>query len=229
MVDSFSSRESFNIIPQNKIEEILSDKPENRRIIFEEAAGVLKYKKRKEETLKKLGRTHENIDRVDMIIEELKNQVEPLEQASKKAKIYKETRDKLESLDVALMVSDITSFSEVLKNKKEELDKCTLEFESTNKENAKENTEIEKLKLESLKLDEKLSDLRSKHLKSKELLSELLSKKEMSIERSKYDKNSDEVKTRVISLRDKELKLSNDIVSLHLTAVNFKNIKVLLH
>ena len=214
MVDSFSSRESFNIIPQNKIEEILSDKPENRRIIFEEAAGVLKYKKRKEETLKKLARTHENIDRVDMIIEELKNQVEPLEQASKKAKIYKETRDKLESLDVALMVSDITSFSEVLKNKKEELDKCTLEFESTNKENAKENTEIEKLKLESLKLDEKLSDLRSKHLKSKELLSELLSKKEMSIERSKYDKNSDEVKTRVISLRDKELKLSNDIKSL---------------
>ena len=214
MVDSFSSRESFNIIPQNKIEEILSDKPENRRIIFEEAAGVLKYKKRKEETLKKLARTHENIDRVDMIIDELKNQVEPLEQASKKAKIYKETRDKLESLDVALMVSDITSFSEVLKNKKEELDKYNLELESVTKENTKENTEIEKLKLENLKLDEKLSDLRDKHLKSKELLSELLSKKDMSIERSKYDKNSDEVKERIISLRDRELKLSNDIKAL---------------
>ena len=213
-LDSGMGKYAFNIISQGEIEKVVNNSPYDRRVIFEEAAGALKYKKRKEETLKKLARTHENIDRVDMIIEELKNQVEPLEQASKKAKIYKETRDKLESLDVALMVSDITSFSEVLKNKKEELDKCTLEFESTNKENAKENTEIEKLKLESLKLDEKLSDLRSKHLKSKELLSELLSKKEMSIERSKYDKNSDEVKTRVISLRDKELKLSNDIKSL---------------
>ena len=214
LVDSFSSRESFNIIPQNKIEEILSDKPENRRIIFEEAAGVLKYKKRKEETLKKLARTHENIDRVDMIIDELKTQVEPLEQASKKAKIYKETRDKLESVDVALMVSDITNFSETLNVKKEELDKCNQELEILVKENTKENTEIEKLKLENMKLDEKLSELRNSHLKSKEVLSELLSKKDMSIERSKYDKNSDEVKERVISLRDKELSLSNEVKSL---------------
>ena len=69
-LDSMSSKESFNIIPQNKIDQILSEKPEDRRVIFEDAAGVLKYKKRKEETLSKLSKTHENIDRINLIISE---------------------------------------------------------------------------------------------------------------------------------------------------------------
>ena len=211
LVDSFSSKESFNIIPQNKIEEILSDKAENRRVIFEEAAGVLKYKRRKEETLKKLARTHENIDRVNMIIEELKTQIEPLETASKKALIYKENKEKLESVDIALMVKDITNYSELLKIKESDKEKYTLELASSSKEYTKSNTEIEKLKLENLHLEERINELRDKHLKSKELLSELLSKKELSIERSKYDKNSDDVKNRLISIKDEELKLSNEI------------------
>ena len=67
-LDSKSSKESFNIVPQNKIDQILSEKPEERRIIFEDAAGVLKYKKRKEESLSKLSKTHENIDRINLII-----------------------------------------------------------------------------------------------------------------------------------------------------------------
>ena len=67
-LDSKSSRESFNIIPQNKIDQILSEKPEDRRVIFEDAAGVLKYKKRKEESLSKLAKTHDNIERINLII-----------------------------------------------------------------------------------------------------------------------------------------------------------------
>ncbi len=214
LVDSFSSRESFNIIPQNKIEEILSDKPEERRVIFEEAAGVLKYKKRKEETLRKLAKTHENIDRVDMIINELSSQIEPLEKASKKAKIYKETKDKLENVDIALMVNDITNFNETLKIKKEEKDKYTLELDKLLKENTKDSTELEKLKLENIKLDEKISKLRSELSESKKVLSDLASKKDLSIERSKYDKGSSEIKNRLISIKDEELKLNNRIKSI---------------
>ena len=71
LTDSFSSKESFNIIPQGKIDEILLSRPEGRRVIIEEAASVLKYKKRKETSLRKLSSTHENIERVDMIINEL--------------------------------------------------------------------------------------------------------------------------------------------------------------
>ncbi len=211
LVDSFSSRESFNIIPQNKIEEILSDKPEERRVIFEEAAGVLKYKRRKEETLKKLSRTHENIDRINMIIDELKNQIEPLEVASKKAIIYKENKEKLESVDIALMVKDITNFNETLKLKEADKEKYTLELAESSKLSIKNDAEIEKLKLENIKLEESLSTLRDKYLKSKEILSDLLSKKELAIERSKYDKDSDEVKNRCISLKEEELKISNEI------------------
>ena len=67
-LDSRSSKESFNIVPQNKIDQILSEKPEERRVIFEDAAGVLKYKKRKEESLAKLNKNHENIERINLII-----------------------------------------------------------------------------------------------------------------------------------------------------------------
>lgn len=211
LVDSFSSKESFNIIPQNKIEEILSDRPEERRIIFEEAAGVLKYKRRKEETLRKLSKTHENIDRVNMIIDELSTQIEPLESASKKAIIYKENKEKLENVDIALMVKDITSFNETLKIKESDKEKLTLELTEASKNSTKNNTEIEKLKLENVKLEELISNLRDEYLNSKDTLSDLLSKKELAIERSKYDKNSDEIKSRLISIKDEELKLSNEI------------------
>ena len=95
-IDSKSSKESFNIIPQNKIDQILSEKPEERRVIFEDAAGVLKYKKRKEESLNKLAHTHENIDRIDVMNKENTEDMEPLEQESKKAREYKEAISELE-------------------------------------------------------------------------------------------------------------------------------------
>ena len=78
LLDTGIAKESFNIISQGKIEEILSNKPQDRRVIFEEAAGVLKYKKRKEEALRKLEKTHDNMSRVEDIISELEHQVMPL-------------------------------------------------------------------------------------------------------------------------------------------------------
>ena len=77
-IDSGAGTDSFNIISQGKIESVVNSKPTERRIIFEEAAEVLKYKKRKEEAIRKLERTHENLSRVNDIISELEIQVEPL-------------------------------------------------------------------------------------------------------------------------------------------------------
>ena len=73
LLDTGIAKESFNIISQGKIEEILSNKPQDRRVIFEEAAGVLKYKKRKEEALRKLEKTHNNVDRINDIIKDIIN------------------------------------------------------------------------------------------------------------------------------------------------------------
>ena len=93
LIDSGVGKESFNIISQGKIEEILSNKPEDRRIIFEEASGVLKYKKRKEEALRKLDKTNNNLSRINDIIKELEGQVEPLREQKEKALEFKKLND----------------------------------------------------------------------------------------------------------------------------------------
>ena len=95
LLDSGSGKESFSIISQGDIANIISAKAEDRRIIFESAAGVLKYKKRKEEASKKLEKTHDNIDRINDIISELESQIEPLKKQSEAATIYLDTKKEL--------------------------------------------------------------------------------------------------------------------------------------
>lgn len=111
LLDTGMGKESFNIISQGEVEKILSNSPEDRRVIFEEAAGILKYKKRKEEALRKLDRTHNNIDRVNDIITELEGQVGPLKEQSEKAKDYLENKKGLDNYEVALLAYDIENAS----------------------------------------------------------------------------------------------------------------------
>ena len=85
-LDSGVGKESFNIISQGEVSKIISESNDDRRVVFEEAAGILKYKKRKEEALRKLDKTNDALDRVEDIIKELEVQVEPLKEQSEKAK-----------------------------------------------------------------------------------------------------------------------------------------------
>ena len=147
-MDSRSSKESFNIVPQNKIDQILSEKPEERRVIFEDAAGVLKYKKRKEESLLKLSKTHDNIERINLIISENSENLLPLEEAARKAREYKEALSELENVEIALIAKDITTYSsevEIKKNKKLKLEE---ELSKLNSNSTSDNTEVEKVKLD---------------------------------------------------------------------------------
>ena len=109
LLDTGIAKESFNIISQGKIDEIISFKPADRRVIFEEAAGVLKYKKRKEEAFRKLERTHLNIQRVDDIVGELEVQIEPLQEQRDKAVTYLAYQGELEGIEISLIASDITN------------------------------------------------------------------------------------------------------------------------
>ena len=106
-IDSGGGLDAFNIISQGTVTDVVNSKPNERRSIFESAAGVLKYKKRKEEALRKLDRTHNNIDRVNDIISELEVQVEPLKNQSEKAKEYLENKKGLNKKKVALLAYDI--------------------------------------------------------------------------------------------------------------------------
>ena len=126
--DSGTAKESFNIISQGKIDEILSNKPEDRRIIFEEAAGVLKYKRRKEEALRKLDRTNQNLNRVNDIILELEGNVVPLEEASKRAIRYKDVKDKLSNIEVASIAKMISDLNFEYKEDKEKIQSQNQEF-----------------------------------------------------------------------------------------------------
>ncbi|KKK39596.1 chromosome segregation protein SMC [Mesobacillus campisalis] len=106
-MDSGLGREAFSIISQGKVEEILNSKPDDRRTIFEEAAGVLKYKTRKKKAEMKLFETQENLNRVADILHELEGQVEPLKIQASMAKDYTEKKAELEKIEVALTAHEI--------------------------------------------------------------------------------------------------------------------------
>lgn len=222
LLDSRSSKESFNIIPQNKIDQILSEKPEERRIIFEDAAGVLKYKKRKEESLLKLSRTHENVERINLIIDEASKNLPELEKSSLKAKEYKESLSELENVEIALIAKDISDSSEKLienKKRKEDLESELSLSSTTSNTNS---VEVEKIKVEVLNVDEDIKNISNEIFRVNESLITLSNKKTLLTERNKYDKESNDVKNNLVSLRDNQGYIKNKVSSINIELDNLK-------
>ncbi len=110
-MDSGLGKESFSVISQGKVEAIFNSKPKDRRGIFEEAAGVFKYKVRKEDAKKKLDETQDNLDRVQDILYELESQLEPLREQSDVARSYLDHREKLTDLDIGVSVWQIENLT----------------------------------------------------------------------------------------------------------------------
>jgi len=141
-MDSGIGRDSFNIISQGEVDKILSNSVSDRRAIFEEAAGVLKYKKRKEEAIRKLDRTRDNMNRVDDIISELEVQVEPLKEQSRQALEYLENKEKLEDVEVALIASEIERINYIRENDKKRVEEVNTEILNLNVKNTSGDTEL---------------------------------------------------------------------------------------
>ena len=179
LTDSGTAKESFNIISQGKIDEILSNKPEDRRIIFEEAAGVLKYKRRKEEAIRKLDKTNQNLNRVNDIINELNSNIIPLEEASKKAKKYIEYKDRLSNIEVAVIAKEIKDLNFEYQEGKKRIEE--LENEIT-----KVSTDSSTYDIDILKYKDKLKEVRDNINKRNTQLVEDL---ENSISKAKHDVN----------------------------------------
>lgn len=106
-MDTGVGKDGYSIIGQGRVDEILSTKSEDRRNIFEEAAGIVKYKSRKEEAEKKLDKTEENLIRINDIVSELENQIGPLEEQSNTAKGYLDLANRLKELEVNLFIREI--------------------------------------------------------------------------------------------------------------------------
>ena len=211
LIDSASSRESFNIISQGEIMKILSNSPMDRRLIIENAAGVLKYKKRKEEAIKKLDRTQMNLERVKDIINELEIQLQPLKEQSEKAEKYLDAKEHLENVEVALIATEIDRINyenTISKKKIEEINNkiLNLNLVSSNGDISLSNKKVELIKIEKeiKELNEKLVELIKKEEK-------LNGEKELLKERSKYDASDAKVHNNIASLKEDLFQTENSI------------------
>ena len=156
-LDTGAGLDSFNIIGQGSIESVINSKPEERRIIFEEASGVLKYKKRKEESLRKLEKTKDNLEKVGLIINELETTVLPLKEQSAIAKKYLELKNQLEELEISFIATDIKNKNaeyQALKNEVDLLETQVFELKSRTDSN---HSEVELLRLNMLKTEEEIT------------------------------------------------------------------------
>ena len=214
LLDTGMGKESFNIISQGEVEKILSDSPSDRRTIFEEAAGILKYKKRKEEALRKLDRTHNNIDRVNDIINELESQVAPLKEQSEKAKEYLENKKGLDHYEVAILAYDLENASielERIKQEKEKLEKEIMELSNeTSKSDAIDLEQASKLE----KLEKEQSSLQRRLLEVTEMVEKVNGEKNLLQERNKQNKDSKETEEELRKTLEKKSSIEATIQKL---------------
>ena len=184
-MDSGIGKEAFNIISQGEIGEILSNKPEDRRVIFEEAAGVLKYKKRKEEAIRKLERTHDNLSRVNDIISELEIQVEPLKKQRETALIYLKSKEELEQHEVALIAHDIDEISYQYHKNKERISEITDEINKLSSSNIQEDIDLTTKKIKLNELDKEIYNTNQLLIEISSNVERLNGEKNLILEREK--------------------------------------------
>lgn len=156
-MDTGLGRDSFSIISQGRVEAIFNAKPEDRRAIFEEAAGILKYKIRKKETESKLNQTQDNLDRLEDIIYELDGQVKPLEKQAATAKCYLELDGERRQTLLNLLVHDIEVGKSDLTQTQEDLAEVKDKLTSYYEERHRLETENQKLKQKRHQISEQIS------------------------------------------------------------------------
>ncbi|WP_417182264.1 chromosome segregation protein SMC [Blautia sp.] len=158
--DTGIGKEGYSIIGQGQIDKILSGKPEERRELFDEAAGIVKFKRRKITTLKKLDEERQNLVRVTDILSELTKQLGPLERQSETARIYLAKRDELKELDINLFLLDHQRTGELLNELETKLSQAQQELDEAQSAYEQTKAEYERLEQELEELNTKLDALK---------------------------------------------------------------------
>ena len=205
-LDSGIGGDAFNIISQGNIETIVNSKPIDRRVILESAAQVLKYKNRKTESLRKLDKTKDNLEKVDLVIDELSQTLTPLEEQSKVAKKYVLMENSLKDLEIALTVQDITSMHEEYQHIEEEQNKLTTEKESLTTTNLKKASLVEEKEMKLLSLENKIEEENNHLISLNENLAKLTSERTLLLERQKYTTNAEKIDEGLLALKEQEAK-----------------------
>lgn len=210
-LDSGIGKSSFNIISQGEVQKIVSESSYDRRVIFESAAEVLKYKKRKEDALKKLDKTHTNLERVNDIIAELEIQVEPLKEQSIKAEEYLKIKNELKNIEVALLSSEITTINEEYQLTKEKIEKLNNEIMNLGVQSNKSDTELLDLKNNLSKIELTIKELNNRLLSLTKEEEKINGEKNILKERQKYNASNSKVHENISSLKEEKLKKENII------------------
>ena len=210
-LDTGLGRDSFSIISQGKVEEIFNSKPEERRAIFEEAAGVLKYKTRRKETESKLQQTQDNLDRLEDIIYELDNQIKPLEKQAENARKFLDLEGQRKAIYLDVLVAQT-------KENKAELDSTEEELAQVQELLTSYYQKREKLEEENQNLKKQRQDLQAEMAKDQgslmdltSLISDLERKLALSkLESEQVALNQQEAQARFAALEDKRKVLSQE-------------------
>lgn len=210
-MDTGVGKDGYSIIGQGRVDEILSTRSEDRRNIFEEAAGIVKYKSRKEEGIKRLEKTKENLVRIDDILFELEGQLEPLERQSNNAKKYLNLLNKLKDLEVSLFISEIIRLEREMDSIQKEKNNYTDNIEIYLKEKKDVESNYTYIKNQIVELDNVIEELQGK----KHFLQSDIERDENKI--TLYDQNEvfhkreeDRLKMEIKSLKDSFSRLSTE-------------------
>ncbi|TGB00254.1 chromosome segregation protein SMC [Sporolactobacillus shoreae] len=215
-MDSGLGREAYSVIGQGKIDEILNSKAEDKRRIFEEASGVLKYKLRKQLAEKKLGDSEDDLNRVEDILHELESRIEPLEKQASIAKDYLAKKDELEEVDIALLAHDIGEVHARWSESKKRSAELAAEKEERGSRLTEREREYQENRRKASQLDQLIETNQAKMAELGENLEKILGQKEVMAERRKNAQStSDELKERLSALEtqlDEERQAQNQVI-----------------
>ncbi|MFW3543194.1 chromosome segregation protein SMC [Staphylococcus caprae] len=219
-LDSGLGKEAFSIISQGRVDEILNAKPIDRRQIIEESAGVLKYKKRKAESINKLDHTEDNLTRVEDILYDLEGRVEPLKEEAAIAKEYQQLSKQMEQSDVIVTVHDIDQYNEDNRQLDNRLNELKSQQADKEAQQAQINQLLQKFKGERQQIDHDIEKLNYELVKTTETYEQLAGKLNVLEERKKnqsetnarYEEELENLNEHIKSI-DEEKRQNEEILS----------------
>ena len=211
-MDTGIGKDGYSIIGQGKIDEILSNKSEDRRRIFEEAAGIVKYRTRKQESEKKLEQTKLNLLRINDILSEIEATIEPLKVQSEKAKKYLDLREELKNIEVGLFVYNIETYKEKLTQMVKDIEVMQCQYDEENGKWEKIKELKEELKQKVDEITAKIEEMQNCGFESANKIEKINSEINVSKERIENNKSNherfaneiEEVKIRIEGLEEEK-------------------------
>lgn len=211
-MDTGIGKDGYSIIGQGKIDEILSNKSEDRRHIFEEAAGIVKYRVRKVESEKKLENTKLNLLRINDILSEIEGTIEPLKMQSEKARKFLDLREELKGIEIGLFLHNIDTYKEKLEQIKIDEDILVSNNKDAEEKMASLNELKEKLKTEINSVTEEIESMQNIGFESSKQIEQINSNVNVANERiannkenfARYEKEIEEAKKRIQELEEEK-------------------------